>query len=571
MKRILIFAWFGLFCLVGCASPKTDMTSPEAMLTSIAKIKENLENDDKIAFEQALKELAGTEYIKLFENENPSSNFSIKGLLHNKSAKEIIEGALQAKILREKLASSTLANENPLLENSLPALSLPEGTSEIASLSKLSNAQDSAPLLIDKSELHSSVTKQSLSLEEIPDIIILQIASLGLSFPVLSRDAENLGHIDNKSKDYFVDSLPIHDRIAKAIASETKDYAIVYTDFNEDGLKDVFVQLKDGAQFILYWLDCATAKLEPFKFYYCLETAQETLKSDFPFLMFLRGDNHEILKCTITYYETASFGNVEGRFTRLDTSLACVEGENNFECDDKFSYNLDRLTEKWAYIRSRNHGESEKMRILPRKEFESTGFVWGSNVNVREGYGENYKELKVLYQLQNGHVVEIIEERDGWYRIDTRGWIKKDFVKNVPPQKKPKPERNNQIVSSVANETIEPKQNTSQTNNFDLADLDLLWSMPSSFLGQTISCFFYVHEIHEEPAGYNILVGDGNKIFDMKNPIAFSVKITKGDEDFVKKVVKLKGQRVILSGTVKKSNDLMNINYLDVTVVRYKK
>ncbi len=571
MKKVFIFAWVCLCCLVGCVSPKIDMTSPEAMQTSIDKIKENLGNDDKVAFEKALTELTGTEYMKLFENENTSSSLAIKGLLHNKNANEIIEGALQAKILREKLASSTAANKTHAFENSSQPILLTEETPEIASLPKLSTAQDSSSTLTNASEFQASIGQQNLVHAEIPDIIALQVASLGLTLPVISRDVVNEVHIDKESKEFLVDSLPIRDRIAKAIASETEDYAIVCTDFNEDGKKDVFIQLKDGTQFVLYWLDATRARLEPFKFVNYLETTQEILKSGCPFLMYLSGDNGEILKCTIAYYETASFGNVEGKFTKLDTSLACVEGETNFECDDEWSYNLDRLTDKWAFIRSKYHGGSEKLRILPRKEFESTGFVWGTNVNVREGYGENYKKFKVLHQLQNGDVVKIYEEREGWCRIGDKEWIKRDFVKNTPPQKRLKPEKKEQIASLPTKKISEPQQQISQNNDFVLADLDLLWSMPSSFLGQTLNCFFYIHDIHEESDGYNIMVGDGNKMFDMKNPMAFSVKISKGDEDFVKNVVKLKGQRVILSGTVKKGNDLLNISYFDVTRVRFKK
>jgi N-acetylmuramoyl-L-alanine amidase len=59
---------------------------------------------------------------------------------------------------------------------------------------------------------------------------------------------------------------------------------------------------------------------------------------------------------------------------------------------------------------------------------ELTGNVRASRLNIRSGAGEQFG--KVADPLHRNATVEILEERDGWYRVRTKieGWISKQFI-----------------------------------------------------------------------------------------------------------------------------------------------
>jgi len=58
-----------------------------------------------------------------------------------------------------------------------------------------------------------------------------------------------------------------------------------------------------------------------------------------------------------------------------------------------------------------------------------TGEVVASSLNIREDAGVTFK--KVAMPLLNGKKVKIMEERDGWYRVETtiEGWVSKGHIK----------------------------------------------------------------------------------------------------------------------------------------------
>lgn len=196
------------------------------------------------------------------------------------------------------------------------------------------------------------------------------------------------------------------------------------------------------------------------------------------------------------------------------------------------------------------------------------GYSLGNDVNVRSGHGENYRQYKILYQLDRNDKVKIQEEKEGWYRITSEAhpdissqdqWVLGKFISVV----------DNAPLEQKEDEENEKEEKVIVEEN-KLTDLDLLWSMPSSFLGQKVSCFFYIHEVQENDDFYSVMVGDGNKFFDMKNPMQFDVRVPKGDISFIKNVVKAKGKNVILSGNVKKyENTFMSLYYLAVNQIRY--
>jgi uncharacterized protein YgiM (DUF1202 family) len=416
----------------------------------------------------------------------------------------------------------------------------------------------------------SKTTNPSLPLsdKDAQKLILAFIKDKNLRFPVMAKDGNknNIAIDRNNNKYVKLDNLTNEQRLNNVIKKGSVDYAILIMDFNNDGFVDIFFQLKSGKEFVLYWLNKATGIIKPFKYARYKTDETKIYKGSQPFPMHVEGHDKNILRCLETYYSTACFGWVEGKILRLNTSLLEVEGEVNFQCDDEWSYKLEKLTEKWAYIKRTFQGETS-YAILPKEHYEMTGFVWGTNVNVRTGGGKDYKKEKVLFQLQNGDVFKILDEKDGWYKIECRletGWIIDDYVKHTPPPKKKDKDK----------KTTEQKQSQilrDQLNALNLTDLDELWSMPSSFLDQKISCFVKIHEIHEENNFYNILVGDGLKLFDMKNPMAFAIRVDKQDKQFVKMLVKLKGEEVILTGHVRKGNDLLNLYYLAVDKVEYHK
>lgn len=129
-------------------------------------------------------------------------------------------------------------------------------------------------------------------------------------------------------------------------------------------------------------------------------------------------------------------------------------GVEQFDCaDGKFLFSEKKIDTQWVYINCK-YVDEKITKIIPLNIYRKMGFIWGNHVNVRDGYGKNYRKHKVLYQFNNGAVVEILEKRDGWFKIKPvmnpskycpKGfdiekvpqWVKDDFVMHVPPQKKP--------------------------------------------------------------------------------------------------------------------------------------
>ena len=242
-----------------------------------------------------------------------------------------------------------------------------------------------------------------------------------------------------------------------------------------------------------------------------------------------------------------------------------------------YKFKLIATDSSWVSIETTDSEGKKEVIYCPAKDILDFRFSTGEGVNVRESYGRaDYKTKKVLYMLSYGQKVRIIDTREDWTLITPDGdnwrgnkkfldpkveqWVKSEFLSLFPPS--PKSDR------AAANNAVTEESNPKP--ELELADLEMLWSMPSSFLGKKVNCLFTIIEIHEEADHYGVMVGDGRKLFDMKNPIAFEVRISKGDDSFVRSIVKLKGKRAILSGIVRKSESMIISHYLDVTNARYK-
>lgn len=88
----------------------------------------------------------------------------------------------------------------------------------------------------------------------------------------------------------------------------------------------------------------------------------------------------------------------------------------------------------------------------PTSDFEKTGYCWGDNVNVREQGGEHFKSHKVLFQLNEGAQVIILQKLDNWYEIQSLqnpasvGWIINDYLKHIPPLEITDAEKNKRLI-----------------------------------------------------------------------------------------------------------------------------
>jgi N-acetylmuramoyl-L-alanine amidase len=59
---------------------------------------------------------------------------------------------------------------------------------------------------------------------------------------------------------------------------------------------------------------------------------------------------------------------------------------------------------------------------------EKPGEVLVDMLNIREGAGADYK--KVAQPLMKGKKVKVLEEHNGWYKVETtiEGWVSKGYV-----------------------------------------------------------------------------------------------------------------------------------------------
>ena len=230
-----------------------------------------------------------------------------------------------------------------------------------------------------------------------------------------------------------LDSLSAEARIKKAIVDGSKDLAIACGDFNIDNTLDVFVVAKFSGKCFLFFFDGLTQKMERVR----------EITWDIAFKMSFADEEKQVLVCRYSYCDAVELGFVDGSIKKVALQIYDTESDS-LECSDHYSFSLEKITEKWAYLKVVYYGKTE-ITVVPRKIFLSTGFVWGNRVNVRDGYGPDYNKHKVLFQLNNGNMVKILEEREGWFKITNLAsgnqfcgdhkncWIQGDFLKNLPP------------------------------------------------------------------------------------------------------------------------------------------
>lgn len=292
MKGLLFFTLLGAVAILGCASYEVDTTNYNAMQTSIEKVKTNLTSEEQLQFESALQELIGSDSMSLFADNAPDSVVAIKSLIHKKTAKDIMQAAMQSRILRTRINNEKLLTETG---TSTALLQL----QKVANIDICSTTTSVNPTIIDVTPAKHINENEGVSIKndtEIADYITMQMASMGLVLPIMARD-EKYVQIDPNFPDYLVDKLPVNDRLRTVVASGTEDYSIAATDFNGDSLKDVFVQVKSGSNFVLYYFNSATNKFEPFEYKLHPSQVSAKLEQSGPFSITLMGSSKEILWC----------------------------------------------------------------------------------------------------------------------------------------------------------------------------------------------------------------------------------------------------------------------------------
>jgi hypothetical protein len=95
----------------------------------------------------------------------------------------------------------------------------------------------------------------------------------------------------------------------------------------------------------------------------------------------------------------------------------------------------------------------------------------------------------------------------------------------------------------------------SQNARLELTDLDLLWTMPSSYENRFVNGLFRIVDVAEKPDFYSVSVAKGDS--SSANPLnsaRLQVSVGKRDVEFVRQLVKFKGKPLILGGKVKRTN-----------------
>lgn len=84
--------------------------------------------------------------------------------------------------------------------------------------------------------------------------------------------------------------------------------------------------------------------------------------------------------------------------------------------------------------------------------FEKAGYCWANKLNVREQGGENYKNHKVLFHLNKGDRVIVLQKHNNWCEIQiphnpaSIGWVIDDYLKHVPPLELTDAEKDNRLI-----------------------------------------------------------------------------------------------------------------------------
>lgn len=296
--------------------------------------------------------------------------------------------------------------------------------------------------LADKHSLETNLDAKNLTttVKTKSEILIRKLKTLDLTLIKSTDFPESYGNLYIPEKldgnHIELDALTTTERIKRVLNNGVEDLAIKVCDFNNDGTEDLFLEVRLDKNFFLFFFNGAKKSLSQVK----------TLKWNNLFYMRFQDETKQILICSFSYCDKINLGYVDNKIVYVNTRIYDYESES-LECSDNYTIKVEKITDRWVFLTEVYNGKPRKM-ILSKKVFLETGFVWGNRVNVRNGYGNDLKKTKVLFQLNNGNMVKILDEKDGWYKITNvdvgsqfcgnhkECWIKGDYLKNLPPPMK---------------------------------------------------------------------------------------------------------------------------------------
>lgn len=147
----------------------------------------------------------------------------------------------------------------------------------------------------------------------------------------------------------------------------------------------------------------------------------------------------------------------------LSISTAIIGGNYIYSHNDVSNYHNESLyADKVNSIQSEDYSKCEKKGTVVNVE---------STLNVRQ---EPSTDSPIDDTLDNGDVVNIVDEKEGWYEIEKDndlGYIKSDYLKENSQDNKIKPvSLDNKIISNEETNTQLQTDNLSATSNSEATD-----------------------------------------------------------------------------------------------------
>jgi len=121
------------------------------------------------------------------------------------------------------------------------------------------------------------------------------------------------------------------------------------------------------------------------------------------------------------FYKGNPQGGYDGSLQQIKLILGHEEIAPGRKSDPGPAFPLDKLREKFLTNGRRVDEISDQLHL-------KKGEVAIDMLNIRAGAGVNFD--KVALPLSKGSKVEILEERDGWYKVTTsiQGWVSKGYI-----------------------------------------------------------------------------------------------------------------------------------------------
>jgi|GEM_PF-4998118 len=235
----------------------------------------------------------------------------------------------------------------------------------------------------------------------------------------------------------WVDGIDDQTRIKNALASISFDFAVVPCDLDGDGNRDLLVQTHASDGFGAYLF--TSAARDPFVF----------IHNPLPrsFLMEYQMEDHALFCCyTPESDDVGWIGLAEGQLRNVDVD-PYTEMDGPIY-GDPTSHDMKIISSDsiWLKIGYKDDKGLPGEFFMSQRIFEHVGFSWADKIDVWDGLGKDNKSKKVVKELQYGQMVNILDHRDGYFRIPSKNaedediaseaWVSDEFIKHLPPPHK---------------------------------------------------------------------------------------------------------------------------------------